>query len=168
MRLDQLIDRTQALEERAAALYRVFAIGARDQPTLCALWTGLARDEEQHARSLAAARRQLPATAGWQTHVEGWQEALDEIELRLASAEQLEAGAHTDRQLAAALELEMSELETLRHALLVASRAADVAGPQTHHAKRFAELATQFSDDAQVRLQAALLRARAHLRIGRP
>ena len=50
MRLDDMLDRCQRLEERAAALYRSYAASTRAEPSACALWTELAREEEEHAR----------------------------------------------------------------------------------------------------------------------
>src|SRR5262245_34954976 len=120
MDLDTLLERARRLEERAAALYRSYAATSRAEPPLCALWTALARGEEIHARSIAMAHARLERTAGWRTLIEGWGEALEEVEDRLATAEQVGAAAGTDRKLAAALELEMTELEALRHILLAA------------------------------------------------
>ena len=91
MTLDDLLERCQRLEERAAALYRGYAAATRAQPRLCALWTALAREEEEHAHSLALAHRRREATAGWQTRLDGWAEAIDEVDERLADAEALEA-----------------------------------------------------------------------------
>ena len=43
-----MLDRCCGFEIRSAALYRNFAAGARDQPDLCALWTAMAREEDDH------------------------------------------------------------------------------------------------------------------------
>jgi len=163
LQLDRILDRCRALEERAAAVYRAFAARARSQPPLCALWTALAREEEDHARALAAAREHLEWTEGWGTRLSGWEEALGSVEERLAAAEQLDSGAGPDRQLAAALDLEMTELEPLRSLLLAASRQGEAVDP-SDHAVRLAEAATRYSDDPHVRLEAALLLARARLK----
>jgi rubrerythrin len=163
MHLDPMLARCQWLEERAAAAYRSFAATARSTPSLCALWTALAREEEEHARSLvtASASLRLKGTAH-QPRLDGWEPAMDEVERCLRTAEELGPGASTDRQLAAALDLEMTELEALRHALLAAGEHPVVAEP-TAHALRLAEAAGGFSNDPHVALQAALLRARVRL-----
>jgi hypothetical protein len=166
MELDRMLDRCRTLEERAAALYRGYAAATRHAPPLCALWTELAREEEEHARSLAVARRDLEPVEGWRTDIRGWEEALGEIEARLATAEGVGAGGNPDRQLAAALDLEMTELEALRRLLLLVSHRAVREGPQAGHAERLADAATRLSEDPHVTLQAALLRARARLQHG--
>jgi hypothetical protein len=165
MDLDAILDRCHRLEERAGVVYRSFAVSARPEPKLCALWTALAREEEEHARSIAVARSKLDAAAGWHTRVEGWEEAITQVEERLRHAEQLGPAATTTKRFAAALELELSELEALRHTLLAASREPDAdAEAQDDHATRLADAAIAMSDDPQVRLQAALLRARVLLK----
>lgn len=161
MQLDQMLERCARLERRAAALYRGFAAATRSHPDLCALWTALAREEEEHARSVGTARRRSPGAAQWQTRIDGWAEALGDVERRLAAAEQLLPGATPEQQLSAALELEMSELEAMRCELLHAS--AVVPGPDADHAERLADTAAAYTDDPQLRLQAAVVRARARL-----
>ena len=159
-----MLARCEELEQRAAALYRAYALGARGNPTLCALWTSLAREDEDHVRTLAAARRQQPAIDSWRTRIDRWDETLTEVAKRLAAAEQLGPGATPDQQLAAALGLETTELEALRHVLLAASREPTAPEPATH-AARLAEFA-RGSHDPQVQLQAALLLVRARLHQG--
>jgi hypothetical protein len=56
----------------------------------------------------------------------------------------------------------MTELEALRHVVLAACRAPD-AEPPGEHVLHLADVAERLSDDSQVRLQAALLRARTRL-----
>jgi rubrerythrin len=157
MDLSRMLERCRGLEERAAALYRTWAAGARDRPDLCALWTRLARDEEEHARSLAALRD----AGAERTYLEGWEDALGEIEERLGAADQLGARPAPDRQLAAALDLEMTELDALRRTLLVAGGAA--LPPLEEHAEDLANTAARHSTDPHVQLQASLLLARARL-----
>ena len=164
MELERLLDRARQLEERAAAVYRIYAASARIDPPLCALWTDLARDEEAHARSLASAKGGIAAVTGRPLRVNGWEKAVDEIEERLAAAERLGPDAGTDRQLSAALALEMTELEGLRHLLLELSRCPEDEAARGAHAERLADQAARFSQDPQVTLQAALLRARARAR----
>jgi hypothetical protein len=165
MHLNDLMDRCERLEERAAALYRAYAAASRAEPQLCALWTGLAREEDEHARSIARARvRVYQRGVGRLTDLDGWKEAVEDVDRCLAAAEGIGGEATTAAHLAAALALETSELEALRHALLVACAepAADDSAP---HALRFADAAIRLSDDPQVRLRAALLRARVQLRL---
>jgi len=163
MKLDDILTRGRRLEERASALYRSYAAASRHDPALCALWTALARDEEAHAHSIALARAHLEPTAAWRTWLDGWEEALADVERGLADAEQLGPDAPTDRKLSAALELEMTELEALRHVVMVACRAPDTEPPD-EHALRLADVAERLSNDSQVRLQAALLRSRTRLK----
>src|SRR5262245_25385392 len=83
--LARMLDRCRGLEERAAALYRSFAAAARTKPALCALWTELARDEEEHARSLVRARAHVKPPESWRTRIDGWEEALADVEQRLTA-----------------------------------------------------------------------------------
>lgn len=165
MELELILDRCHALEQRAAAAYRSFAAAARGQPEVCALWTRLAREEEAHARSIATTRADLRLGGRSRASVHGWEEALAEIEACLAVAERLGAGATTPQQLAAALDLEMTELDALRHSLLATAHAPE-PGDQNDHAEHLADVAETLTDDPQVRLQVALLRARARIQRG--
>jgi rubrerythrin len=162
MELERILDRCHGLEQRAAAAYRTFAASARGQTEACALWTELAREEEQHARSIATARRALALGGKSRAAIDGWEEVLAEAEDRLAVAERLGAGGTTAQQLAAALDVEMTELEALRHVVLAAARAPESNG-QVRHTERLADAAAALTDDPQVRLQVALLRTRARL-----
>jgi len=161
--LTAILDRCHGLEQRAAAVYRSYATACRDRPDACALWTGLAREEEGHARSVATARLRVPPPAVERTTLEGWEAALAEVDERLGIAERLGADASLDARLSAALELEMSALEAARHAALAAARAPE-PDDQAAHAERLAAAAERLSDDPQVGLQVALMRARARLR----
>jgi hypothetical protein len=145
-------------------LYRRFAAEARGAPRLCALWTELAREEEVHARSLAALVDRLRPIEIQHIRLEGWSDALDEVDKRLTIAEKLPPGAPLERQLVAALDLERTELEAARYALLVASGFTADEEPQVGHAARLASAAASLSSDPDVRLAAALLRARSFLR----
>lgn len=158
-----MLERCRRLEERAAAVYRSYAAAARTDPALCALWTALAREEEEHTESLSQARTQMEPTAGGRTWLEGWDEALGAVDVCLTAAERLGADALSARQLSAALELEMTELEAIRHVLLAACPTPYAAGPD-QHAVRLADAAQRLSDDPQVRLQVALFRARTWLK----
>jgi hypothetical protein len=163
MRFDEMLDRCRRLEERASAVYRAYAASSRTDPVLCALWTSLAREEEGHADGIALVQSRPASRADSLTRLDGWTEALATVEQRLTVAEGLEPGATRNRQLSAALDLEMTELEALRHILLTASGQAEIdAAPA--HAERLADAAVRLSNDPHVRLQAALLRARVRLR----
>jgi hypothetical protein len=162
MQLDAMLERCRRLEERSAALYRAYAAASRSDPALCALWTELARDEEAHARSIALARARTDATMMWRTAIDGWEESLVDVEDRLAAAELVGAEAPVHRQLTAALDLEMSELEAMRQVLIAVCCQPSEAPDD--HAVRLAEAAERFSDDPHVRLQTALLRARTRLK----
>lgn len=162
MELELLLDRCRGLELRAAAAYRNFAAATRGQPELCTLWTQLAREEELHAKSIARARGLLGLKGKSRVSVDGFNEALAEVDTRLTVAERLGAGATTAEQLSAALDIEMTELEAARQALLNASHVAP--DEQADHAERLARMAETLSDDPHLRLQVALLRARTHIR----
>jgi rubrerythrin len=164
MQLAQMTDHCRALEERAASVYRAFAAASRHHPEACALWTALAREEEQHARSLATARLRLAASDRPSAQINGWEEAMREAEERLAAAERLGPGAGLDERLAAALEVEMSEIETMRRMVVGLADPGHMRGAQVDHAVRLADAASKLSEDPQVRLAAAVVRARALLR----
>lgn len=161
MFLHDLLDRSAALEERASRLYGRFAAAAPPDGELARFWSGLAAEEMAHARSVRAVRSRMPDAAGRRVRVDGWAEALGEIEACLGRAEALAAAADIDRQLAAALSLEATELDPLRHAALDAA----TAPPHTDgdHATRIAETALRLSSDPQVQLQATRLLAQARL-----
>ena len=163
MRLVDLLDHSRALEERVAALYRRFAAAQLDDRELAELWTALAADEDEHARSIREARCRLTSHESELTAVEGCEAALADIAERLRHAELLASDAMADRQLAAALDLELSELESLRRLGLDASHQPGVPPPDSSHLHRLANTAMQRSSDGHVRLAAALLLARERL-----
>jgi rubrerythrin len=160
MNLADMLDRCHDLETRAAALYRSFAAGARD-PDLRTLWTAMAREEKDHARILDAERTHLPTVEAWVTDLSNWDGVVSRIEAKLLEAERLASGAGADQQLAAALELEMTEIEPVRQMLVAASEHRPRRPIAQNHALRLADAAERFSTDPHVRQQAALLRARA-------
>jgi hypothetical protein len=162
MELELLLDRCRGLELRAAAVYRSFAAASRAQPELCTLWTQLAREEEQHAGSIARARGLLGLKGRSRVSVDGWNEALAEADACLSVAERLGPGATAAERLSAALDIEMTELEAARYAVLGASH-VDAPPEQAEHAERLADAADEVDDD-HLRLQVALLRARARTR----
>jgi hypothetical protein len=163
VRLFDFLDRSEALEVRAAALYRAFAAARRDDPELAALWTALAADEDAHARSVREARSRLDSLDGALTAVGGCEAALIDIAQRLRRAEELGPDITTDRQLAVALELELSELEPLRRVGLEASHSFPVPQTEEVHVRRLAHTALRRSHDDHVRLAAALLLVRWRL-----
>jgi len=155
-----MLDRCRRLEIRSAALYRAFAAGARDRE-LSALWTTMAREAEEHARILDDTRARLPTIDAWLTDVSGgWPEVLRDIEAKLSQAELLAGHADADQQLAAALALEMTDIEPLHQMLRAVSQHHPQRPIAQSHALRLADAADRFSADPQVRRQAALLRAR--------
>jgi rubrerythrin len=162
MELETLLGRCRGMEERAAALYRGWAAGIRDDPRLCSLWTALAREEEGHAHSLAVALRSPAPTSRGCIDVAGWQDAIAAVEERLIAAEHLGEGSTVDQMLAAALELEMTELETMRRAL-VALAGRPVRNGEDH-AWDLARQATRLSRNPHVALLAALLLAETHVK----
>ena len=161
--MESLLQRCGTLEERAAALYRGWAAGARENPPFCNLWTALAREEEEHARSLRVALRSpAPPNRGC-LDVAGWEDAIATVEERLIAAEQMGDPSTVDQALAAALELEMTELETMRRALV--ALAGRPAGKGTEdHAAELAHKATKLSHDPHVAMLAALLLAETRVK----
>jgi rubrerythrin len=163
MELESLLQRCGTLEERAAALYRGWAAGARDNPPVCNLWTALAREEEEHARSLQVALRSpAPPNRGC-LDVAGWEDAIATVEERLIAAERLADGSTVDQTLAAALELETTELETMRRAL-VALAGRPCRNGTADHAAELARKATGLSQDPHVGMLAALLLAETRVK----
>jgi len=157
-----MMDRCCGFEVRSAALYRNFAAGARDQPDLCALWTAMAREEDDHARIINDARRRLPTIDAWMTQLSTrWDEVVRQAEEKLSRAERLGGGAGADKQLIAALELEMTEIAPLRQMLVAVSHRHPPPPITENHALRLADAAERFSALPEVRRQAALLRTRA-------
>jgi rubrerythrin len=163
MTLEDMLDSCCGSETRSAALYRSFAAGARDHPDLCALWTAMAREEDDHARILNDTRRHLPTIEGSVTHLpERWDEMVREVETKLSEAELLPRDAGVDQQLAAALELEMTEIEPLRQMLVTVSRRHPPRPIAEAHTLRLADAAERLSADPHIRQLAAQLRNRAH------
>jgi rubrerythrin len=163
VRLVDLLDRSGALEERAAALYRRFAATLLDDPELAALWTALAAEEDAHARSIRDARSQLSPAERDLSAVAGCEAALMDIAERLRHAEALGPDATPDRRFSAAIDIELSELESLRQLALHASGIPGAPHTDHSHVHRLADMARQRSHDGHVRLAAALLLARERL-----
>jgi hypothetical protein len=159
--LKDTLDRCCDFETRLAALYRTFAAGARDERDLCALWTSMAREEDDHARILNDTRRHLPIIEAWTTQLSArWDKVVREAEEKLSEAERLAGGADADQQLVAALELEMTEIEPLRQMLVAVSKRRPPRPIAEDHALHLADAAEGFSAQPEVRQRAALLRAR--------
>jgi hypothetical protein len=159
--LEEMLDRCRDVETRSAALYRTFAAGARENADLCALWTAMAREEGEHARILDDARARLPMIEAWLTQISRkWPGVVCEVEAKLSEAELLADGAGADQQLAAALALEMTEIEPLRQMLVGFSEHRPPRPILENHALRLADAAESLSADPHVRQQAALLRDR--------
>ena len=163
MRLAELLARCLALEERAAALYRGFAAAQRDDGELAALWTDLAAAEDRHAHSIRNAQGDVTSQEADLIAVDGCAAAFADVADRMWRAESLKPDAPCDRQLGAALDLELSELEALRQLALVASGKRHLAGLDSSHLHRLAYTARRRTHDAHVRLTAALLLARERL-----
>jgi hypothetical protein len=159
--LEDIMDRCCGFEVRSAALYRDFAAGTRDQPDLCALWTAMAHEEDDHTRIIKEARRHLPTIEAWTTELSArWDKVASEVEEKLSQAERLAGVAGADQQLLAALALEMTEIEPLRQMLVAVSHRRSPRPTAENHALRLADAAERFSAQPEVRRQAALLRAR--------
>jgi rubrerythrin len=162
MQLERLIRHCEGLEDRAGALYRAWAARARESPRLCSLWTALAREEEEHARSLRVALRSPAPSSRGCIDVAGWEDAIAAVEERLIAAESMAEGATVDHMLAAALELEMTELETMRRALVALTGRPARRGQD--HAAGFAHQAASVSNDPHVGLLANLLLAETQVK----
>lgn len=159
-----MLARCSALESRAAALYRQWAAASREDPGLCDLWTSLAREEEEHAQAIHSSYLGTAQETGWRTQIDGWEDAVREIDVRLADAERLGQTSSLDQQLAAALSLEMTEIDALRHLLLTVTGHHDPEPDPEAHAARLARAAEDRSADPHVRVLAALLLTRSRLR----
>jgi rubrerythrin len=162
MELEKLLQRCRGLEQRAASLYRAWAADARGEPPLCNLWTGMAREEEEHARSLSVAFRSPAPSSRGCLDIAGWEDAIAAVEQHLIAAERLGEGSTADQRLAAALELEMTELDTMRRALVALAGRPSRNGEA--HAAELAERARQLSPDPHVATLASLLLAEARVR----
>jgi rubrerythrin len=163
VQLVDLLDHAEALETRAAALYHRFAAAEIDDPELATLWMDLEREEDAHALSIRAARSQLTREELDLTAVTGCEEALADAGARLQYAERLGSDASTDRKLSAALDIELSELESLRRLALHASGVPGTLRTDQRHVHRLTDTARKRSRDEHVRLGAALLLARERL-----
>ena len=96
------------------------------------------------------------------THLSGrWDKVVREVETKLSEAERLSRTAGVDQQLAAALELEMTEIEQLCQMLVAVGRRRPPRPIAETHALRLADAAERFSVHPHVRQLATLLRARA-------
>lgn len=159
--LAETLDRCCGLEVRSAALYRSFAAAAQDRPDLCALWTELARNEDEHVRVLNAARWRVPTCELSLTHLSTrWDQILRDFEAKLSAAEALSGRIDADQQLAFALGLEMSEIESLRQMLVGVTRRRPPRPIVEDHALRLADAAERFSAHPEVLKQVAQLRIR--------
>ena len=163
MRLVDLLDRSEALEERAAAVYHRFAATQVEDAELEALWSMLAAEEDAHAGSIRDARSQLTPAERDLSGVSGCEAALVDIAERLRHAEALAPDATPDRRFSAALDIELSELEALRQLALHATGIQGTPATDQAHGRQLADTARRRSHDAHVRLGAALLLARQRL-----
>lgn len=163
MRVEEMLHRCTELERRAAAMYRRFAADSAEDDALRSLWSRLADEEEEHAGALGRAGEQS-GVAG-QSRIDGWTEAVAEAERVLAEAEA--APPRTpDERLAIALDLERTEIDALREALLALAGKPEAEARATgRHAATLADAATRSSTDPRVLLKASLVHA--HERLGR-
>lgn len=165
MLIGELLDRSAALEERTGRLYRRFAAGARGAE-LARLWWELAAEEALHAAAVRDARARMTFGTARRTRVDGWAEALADVEARLQRAEALGPEATSDEQLCAALGLEASEIDVVRRAAMAAASPDAGAVQEERHAHRLAAAALRLSSHPQVRLAATTLLARERLADG--
>lgn len=164
MRLAAILDRCLSLERRAGDMYRRFAGASGGPVELCAVWRRFAAEEDEHAAAIAIARATVDPAIAEQSHVGGWEDALARAEEVLTEAERTVA-ATPDDQLTLALDLERTEIDVLRHALLLLAGQAGDTGPDTsRHALELADVAGRHSTDARVQLREAMIRA--HERLG--
>ena len=159
------------LERGAGDIYRTLAERTRNDTALVALWTAMAKDEDDHARKLDAWR--TLAMAGPPDHREiadGFERGVDAVEATLRDALARARQAETaDEALAIALALERSELDGIYTMLLDASpivRFPDVAVTYQrettgHHAALIAAVRARRTTEANV-LAASLLAAADH------
>lgn len=163
MRLEAILDRCLAVERRAGALYRRFADASAGHDDLRAVWLRLAAEEDEHAAAIAIARATVDPVVGARSQVDGWDEALGHAEEVLGRGDETPAGS-LDDQLALALELEGTEIDTLRQLVLqTAGQSCEAGAATSRHALELADVAARHSSDSRVRLREALVRAHQRL-----
>lgn len=163
MRVEEMLKRCTALERRAAAMYRRFAEDSAEDDALRSLWVRLADEEEEHAGALGRAGARPGAAA--QSRIDGWTDAVAEAERVLAEAEATPPRT-PDERLALALDLERTEIDALREALLALAGTPEAEARATsRHAATLADVASRSSSDPRVLLKASLVHA--HERLGK-
>ena len=127
-----LLDRCIAIERAAGEIYSTLARRTVGDSELQQFWTAMADDELRHAGKLETWRKLSAAQPPEERAVaEGFEAGVAEIEELVAKAqEEVHHVSSTDDGFAIALELEMSELDSIYTTLLQSSplaRHADVA-----------------------------------------
>ncbi len=166
MQLSDVLVSCGRMEERAAALYRRFAREAGSHSPYAPLWEDMAREEDQHAAGVHAAVMTMPSNYGWRVRLDGWTDAMEAITAALDRAEALPPTASDDERAAAALDVELGEMDALRHAAVAAaSRRAPEA--DVDHVSRLADAALAHSSDPHLLALADIARVRRRLATAR-
>jgi len=118
-----ILDRCIAIERKAGEVYDRLAAQQRPDEDLHGFWSRMAADERKHARNLETYRAIVAAEdRGHPTLADGFEDALAALE-RLTD-EGIERAAHArsaDDAFGIALDLELSELDTIYTTLLRSS-----------------------------------------------
>jgi rubrerythrin len=163
MQLRAILERSIAVERRAGDFYRRFAAASGPHDDLRAVWLRMAGEEDEHATALTLALATLDPTVGTRSRVEGWEEALERAEQVLGEGERVVAPS-LDDQLVLALDLERTEIDSLRELLLeLADQAVETGTATSRHALELADVASEHSRDARVRLREGMIRAHEQL-----
>jgi rubrerythrin len=164
-----VLDRCITIERTAAEIYEILAARSVRDDELRAFWSRMAADERTHARNLETYRAIVAAEdRSHPTLAEGFESDLVELESLVSEARARAAVADSsDDAFAIALDLELSELDTIYTTLLQSSpltRVTSAAGQRrsditSHHAALVGAIRSRsLSEDHLTR--AALIAAR--------
>jgi rubrerythrin len=160
-----LLERCIGLEHAAATIYEILARRFAADAELAALFATLARDEHDHARSLASWHEAIarePVTQ--RPQASGFDEGIADVHWLLAESRTAAESADEEEAFAIVLAIENSELDVIHATLLESSpfaRYPEVAAglrhdTASHHAKLLA-VATRRCRTEKTMLRAALL-----------
>ena len=123
MFMTDVLTRCSLLEERVAAIYRQLAESVNDEKDAEHFFHGLAEEEKQHAKVLAAEKAAFDANADSGYFLPEFPAKLQEMEALLTRVEEkAKSGVTTEEAFALALELEQSELDTMYRDLILMGR----------------------------------------------
>ncbi len=169
MKVLRILDRSVAIERTAAEIYDILAARSMRDDELQAFWSRMAADERTHARHLETYRAIVAAEdRGHPTLAEGFEDDLVELEGLVSEARARATVADSsDDAFAIALDLELSELDTIYTTLLQSSpltRGDNAAGRRrsditSHHAALVGAIRSRSANEDHL-TRAALIAAR--------